>query len=104
MVDEELSLMGRAGRSQHNRHALLELQPLIHRGLAVSADLILAYPTKTPAESTQQNRSQERLSRLEGAIQYLVDSSVNHISLYDLTLEDNTPLKDAVEGWRTRPR
>ncbi len=98
MVDEELSLMGRAGRSQHNRHALLELQPLIHRGLAVSTDLILAYPTKTPAESTQQNRSQERLSRLEGAIQYLVDSSVNHISLYDLTLEDNTPLKDAVEG------
>ncbi|HOV94500.1 MAG TPA: coproporphyrinogen-III oxidase family protein [Spirochaetales bacterium] len=100
MADEELELMGRAGRSEHNRRALSELRPLIDQGLSVSADLILAYPTKIPAGPIQQSRSQERLSRLEGVIQYLVDSGVNHISLYDLTLEDNTPLKSAVEGGR----
>jgi len=103
MDDDELTLMGRAGRAADNVRALRAVRPLVEKGVALSADLIAAYPAR-PEERRQGEAAygyltrHKRLARLKDAIVYLVGQGAKHLSLYDLTVEDGTPLRKSIDA------
>lgn len=97
MDDDELALMGRAGRAADNSRALRAVRPLVEKGVALSADLIAAYPER-PAGRQNGGAARRRLSRLKDAIVYLVGQGAGHLSLYDLTVEDGTPLRKSIDA------
>ncbi len=80
------SLLRRLGRPADSRTALQALERATARpGLRVSADLIAGLPRSLPLE--------EEASRL-------LDAGIEHLSLYDLTIEDATPLAAQVREGR----
>ncbi|MBN2351136.1 MAG: radical SAM family heme chaperone HemW [Spirochaetales bacterium] len=81
--DRLLRFLGRAGTAAHNRRAL-DLLAARWPG-ELSLDLIVCIPTQTVAGA---------LRDLEGA----VARAPGHVSLYDLTLEEGTPLFAAVRS------
>lgn len=105
MDGAELRRMGRAGGVADNRGAMEALRPLIDAGLSFSADLIAAYPEYPsspghggyPSMTGQSEGAEKRFVLLKEAIDYLAANGANHISLYDLTLEEGTPLMKAVD-------
>ncbi|MCE5255620.1 MAG: coproporphyrinogen III oxidase family protein, partial [Spirochaetaceae bacterium] len=93
MDDEELKLMGRPGRAVDNRRALSALKS---KGISISADLIAAYPEKS-GSSCSRRTAKQRLLLLKEAIVYLAEQGLGHLSLYDLTVEDGTPLCSSLQ-------
>ncbi len=85
MDNEELELLGRRGNEKLNEKAL---GMALDSGLAVSADLIAGLPSRFPAAR----------SRLLHSAEYLAVSGIGHISLYDLTVEEGTPLAARLES------
>jgi oxygen-independent coproporphyrinogen-3 oxidase len=102
---DELRLLGR----RHGRdEALLAVRRASERGLAVSADLIAAIPRPRGAP-----RSPRGADALGLFARELVDAGASHLSVYDLCLEEGTPLAaasrtlsfpDEDEAWEGRRR
>jgi oxygen-independent coproporphyrinogen III oxidase len=80
----ELELLGR----RHGPEAALEaVQAATARGMSVSADLIAGIPTrKATGRPVSETGKLSRFARL------LVDVGASHISAYDLSIEEGTPL------------
>ena len=106
MDARQLEVLGRKARPEDNLKAL---RLAAASGLAVSADLISSLPE--PARP----RSQEKRGgmKLVDSLDILLDAGVGHISLYDLVVEEGTPiaarirsgelvLPDADEAWAER--
>ena len=80
--------LGRVHRAEHAREALTAARA---RGLAVSADLIVGWPGQSEAS-------------LRDDLQALLDTGLDHVSIYALTIEEGTPWEALVRrGTRARP-
>ncbi|KIG12440.1 putative radical SAM family enzyme [Enhygromyxa salina] len=88
LTPEGLRQLGRA----HTRgQALACIERCVARGLRTSADLIVGWPGQTPAQ-------------LEQDLGELVDAGVEHLSIYGLTIEPDTPWPKLVRrGLRVLP-
>lgn len=90
-----LRLLGRAGTAEIN-DAALELA--LDSGLDVSADLIVGVP-RSPAGPFADGEAVAESERILRDVRYLCEKGVGHISLYDLTIEEETPLgRKVAEG------
>jgi oxygen-independent coproporphyrinogen III oxidase len=88
---EELRLLGR----RHGPEAALEsLHLAAEGGLALSADLIAGVPRRDVGcgGASGLRRGGEKLARYA---RELFDAGVRHLSVYDLTLEEGTPLAES---------
>jgi oxygen-independent coproporphyrinogen-3 oxidase len=85
--DVELNILGRA----HNaKTALSALRLCVDSGLSVSADLIAGISARSSIEG------------LAASAEVLLDLGIKHLSIYDLTLEEGTPLARSVESGELR--
>lgn len=87
MDDGELELLGRRGRAETNRRAI---RLAAESGLEVSADLITGLP-RPPGKPG-------RPESLSEAVGFLVDSGIRHLSIYDLVVEEGTPIARSIES------
>jgi oxygen-independent coproporphyrinogen III oxidase len=86
----ELELLGR----RHGRDAVLgALRLAAGRGLAISADLIAGVPRLEGAGS-----GSAPAGKLALAARELVDAGATHLSVYDLSVEEGTPLASMRRG------
>jgi oxygen-independent coproporphyrinogen III oxidase len=86
--DEALALLGRP----HDWAAALRAARLVAAsGLALSTDLIAGIPRR-------RGSAVKRARGLAEAARELIDAGAGHISAYDLTLEEGTPLAAAARG------
>ena len=102
---EELALLGR----RHNPDSALgAVRRAAEAGMAVSADLIAGIPALP-----QSRRDFADADRLAGFSRELQDAGAAHLSIYDLTIEEGTPLAarrahlrfpDEDEDWETRQK
>jgi oxygen-independent coproporphyrinogen-3 oxidase len=102
---DELATLGRRHRPEA---ALDALRLAAEAGMSVSADLIAGIPS--PRESTRGFGNTDRLAHFA---RELLDAGAAHLSIYDLTIEENTPLAtarkslrfpDEDEDWEARQR
>ncbi|MDX9826415.1 MAG: radical SAM family heme chaperone HemW [Spirochaetia bacterium] len=77
MDDTELKILGRRARKNDNERALAMAR---QSGIQVSADLMAGIPGQQP-------------KGLESSLRSLLDAGVDHVSLYDLSLEEGTALE-----------
>lgn len=87
MDDAELALLGRLSTSRRNEEAVLLLAGAPVRR---SADFIAAIPRR-PGQAAPDPGALAR------AVAFVADSGFSHISVYDLTPEEGTPLAQALE-------
>ncbi|HWR11608.1 MAG TPA: radical SAM family heme chaperone HemW [Rectinemataceae bacterium] len=88
MDDGELAMLGRHARAADNRRAIaLAAQS----GLDLSADLMTALPARRSTGSLAGGSS------LADSIGFLAENGVGHISVYDLVVEDGTPIKKRLD-------
>lgn len=76
LINKELQWLGRVHDADQ---ALNALQELLDSGFDVSADLIFGYPLQT-------------LRTWHSSLQQILRLGVQHVSIYQLTLEEDTPL------------
>ena len=87
---EELKLLGR----RHGPHeALRKVGEAASRGFSVSADLMACLPRRRGSSASKKAGP----SLAEEAVA-LIDAGALHLSVYDLTLEEGTPLAAAAPG------
>ncbi|MFA6366795.1 MAG: radical SAM family heme chaperone HemW, partial [Candidatus Hydrogenedentales bacterium] len=86
MDDGELAILGRHARATDNRGAL---DLAIQSGIKLSADLMTALPRP-------EKRSSSR-SSLRDSAAFLAEKGVGHLSIYDLVVEEGTPIKGRLE-------
>ena len=87
-VGEGLVTLGRAHGAVQGRRAL---ERLVAEGLSVSADLIVGWPG-------------QGVARLDRELSVLLETGVGHISVYALTIEEDTPWTGLVaRGMRSMP-
>jgi len=84
---EDLTVLGRSHTAEA---ALSALRLCVDSGLATSADLIAGIPSDGPPD------------RLADSVRRLLDLGIGHLSIYDLTLEEGTPLYDSVSRGELR--
>ncbi len=87
LVEEELILLG---RSHDAETALSALKLCVDSGFTTSADLIAGIPSGAPPD------------RLADSVGRLLDAGIHHLSIYDLTLEEGTPLFASVSRGELR--
>lgn len=92
MDDGELKILGRGARSADNRRAVALA---IDSGLAVSADLITALPRAAKGEASLHDSASS--PSLSETVEYLAGSGVEHISIYDLVVEEGTLIKTRLD-------
>jgi oxygen-independent coproporphyrinogen-3 oxidase len=101
----ELELLGRVHGPDE---ALSALRSAADRGMAVSADLIAGIPWGKKGRGGSRD-----LDRHSAFAQELIDAGAGHVSVYDLSLEEGTPLAVAAgslsfptedENWEMRQR
>jgi len=92
MDDGELAILGRHARAADNRGAL---DLAIQSGLRLSADLMTALP-RPEKRSSRASRSSTR-SALRDSAAFLVEKGVGHLSIYDLVVEEGTPIKGRLD-------
>jgi oxygen-independent coproporphyrinogen-3 oxidase len=90
MDDEGLALLGRAARLKDNLKAL---DALAGAGFELSGDFISGIP-RTPGTVPDPSKVPVRdgAMKLHRAVEFLADRGFAHISLYDLVVEESTPL------------
>lgn len=88
MADGELQILGRGARSADNRRAVALASST---GLAVSADLITALPHADMRETGR--HASESSPSLSETVEFLAACRVEHISIYDLVVEEGTLIK-----------
>jgi oxygen-independent coproporphyrinogen III oxidase len=102
---KELKLLGRRHGPDE---ALRALRSAAERGFAASADLIAGIPSQRGA-----HRESCDADRLALFARELIDAGASHLSVYDLSLEEGTPLAAAAgslsfpdedEAWEARER
>ncbi len=89
MDDGELAILGRHARAADNRRAL---DLAIQSGLKLSADLMTALPRPEKRSSRSSTRS-----ALHDSAAFLVEKGVGHLSIYDLVVEEGTPIKGRLD-------
>jgi oxygen-independent coproporphyrinogen-3 oxidase len=77
MDDRDLEVLGRNARKGDNEKALALAR---RSGMDISADLIAGIPGQTG-------------KGLDSSVRMLLDAGVDHVSLYDLSIEDGTALE-----------
>ena len=91
MESLELEVLGRKARPVDNARAV---SLAAASGLAVSADLISSLPLQArPGSGGGRGRKS-----LQNSLDFLLDSGVGHISLYDLVVEEGTPMAARIES------
>jgi oxygen-independent coproporphyrinogen-3 oxidase len=104
MDGAELKILGRRASPDDNARAI---RLAVASSLSVSADLISSIPVPAGTEKRKNG------SALADSLAFLLDEGVGHISLYDLVVEEGTPiaarlaagelvLPDADEAWAER--
>ncbi len=89
MDDAELAILGRHARAADNRGAL---DMAIQSGLKLSADLMTALPGPEKRSSRSSTRS-----ALRDSTAFLAEKGVGHLSIYDLVVEEGTPIKGRLD-------
>lgn len=93
MDAEELRILGRNASREENSRAL---KLLCGSGLAVSADLIAAVPYRGTSDEKSGRTPGQRMPLHEQA-DYLANLGVQHISMYDLVVEEGTAIARHIE-------
>lgn len=90
MDDEGLEILGRAARLKDNLKAV---DAVANAGFELSGDFISGIPRK-PRTGTGSVRvpGPDGATRLHEAVEFLADRGFAHISVYDLVVEESTPL------------
>jgi oxygen-independent coproporphyrinogen-3 oxidase len=93
MDDEELKILGREAKTADNSRAIALAA---NSGLALSADLITALPRSKRGEAKP--RAPGRSSSLSATVEFLASNRVEHISIYDLVVEEGTLIKKRLDA------
>ena len=93
MNDEELKILGREATTADNGRAIALVS---NSGLALSADLIAALPRAKGGEAKP--RVQGEPSSLSATVEFLASNRVEHISIYDLVVEEGTRIKKRLDA------
>lgn len=96
----ELSLLGRRAGAADNRRAI---DIALASGLAVSADLIGALPRALGAAKRKARGPWAARGALLDSARYLADKGLEHISVYDLCVEEGTELSRRMERGELEP-
>lgn len=90
MDDEGLAILGRAARLKDNLKAL---DAVAGAGFELSGDFIGGIPRKSGKSPDPVHPAGQRSGMpLHEAVEFLADRGFSHISLYDLVVEESTPL------------
>lgn len=100
--DHDLRILGRPGDA---RQALEAVEMAVDAGFDVSADLIAGIPSASPDRRSSGGRdlvgnaTGGKAESLPLAVQVgtLLDAGISHLSIYDLTVEEGTPIATDLE-------